>query len=131
MTVANGVHGELRLGGRKIAKVTGANLNVERQILDVTGIGDSDSESAYGKRNTSGSATLLYKTDDEPTRTLMKRIFEDNEEPDDLELILHKGRGKSVSGMVFISSLGLSEAVDQNTEVRIAFVYSGKPSSSI
>jgi hypothetical protein len=131
MTVANGVHGELRFGGRKVAKVTSASLNIERQILDTTGIGEMDDEFAYGKRNTSGSATLLYKTDDEPTRDLMKRILEDSEEPDGLELILHKGGGKAVSGVALISSLGLSEAVNDNTTVNIAFVFSGKPSQSI
>jgi len=131
MTVANGIHGEVRLGGRKIAKVTSASINIERQTLDTTGIGEMDDEFAYGKRNTSGSATLLYKTDDEPTRDLINRILEDEESPDDLELILYKGGSKAVSGFALISSLGLSMSVNENTSVNVAFVFSGKPSHLI
>ena len=131
MTVANGVHGEVRFGGLKIAKVTSASINIERQTLDTTGIGEMDDEFAYGKRSTSGSATLLYKTDDEPTRNLVNRILEDGESPDELELILYKGGSKAFSGPALISSLGLSMSVNENTSVNVAFVYSGKPSRSI
>jgi hypothetical protein len=131
MTVANGVHGEVRFGGLKIAKVTSASFETTREILDTTGIGEMDNESAYGKRSTSGSATLLYKTDDEPTRDLMNRIFDDNESPDNIELILYRGGGKAVSGLALISSLGLGVSVNENTSVNVAFVFSGKPSRSI
>ena len=131
MTVANGVHGEVRFGGRKIAKVTNASFNIERQTLDTTGIGEMDDEFAYGKRSTSGSATLLYKTDDDSTSDLMNRILEDNESPDDLELILYRGGNKTVSGLALISSLGMGISVNENTSVNVAFVFSGKPSRSL
>jgi hypothetical protein len=131
MAVANGVHGEVRFGGRKIAKVTSASFDTTREILDTTGIGEMDDEFAYGKRNTSGSATLLYKTDDESTRDLMNRIFDDNESPDNLELILYKGGNRAVSGSALISSLGLGMSVNENTSVNVAFVFSGKPSRLI
>jgi hypothetical protein len=131
MTVANGVHGEVRFGGQKIAKVTSASFETTREILDTTGIGEMDNESAYGKRSTSGSATLLYKTDDDSTRDLMNRIFDDNESPDNVELILYRGGSKAVSGLALISSLGLGVNVNENTSVNISFVFSGKPSLSI
>jgi hypothetical protein len=131
MTVANGVHGEVRFGGQKIAKVTNASFEVARETLNTTGIGEMDDEFAYGKRSTSGSATLLYKTDDDATRDLINRIFDDNESPDDLELILYRGGNKAVSGPALISSLGLGISVNENTSVNVAFVFSGKPSRSL
>jgi Phage major tail protein 2. len=131
MTVANSVHGEIRFNGQKIAKVTNVSLDIQRQVLDTTGIGEADDEFAYGKRSTSGSATLLYKTDDQATRQLMARVFEDDEEPDNMEIVLHKGKGRVVSGSVLMRSLGLSESVSENTSVNISFVVNGKPSYSI
>jgi hypothetical protein len=131
MAVANSVHGEVRFNGQKVAKVTNVTLDVQRQILDTTGIGEMDDEFAYGKRSTSGSATLLYKTDNQVSSELMARIFEDGEEPDNMEIVLHKGKGKVVSGSVLMRSLGLSESVNENTSVSISFVVSGKPSYSI
>jgi hypothetical protein len=131
MAVANSVHGEVRFDGQKVAKVTNVTLDVQRDILDTTGIGEMDSEFAYGKRSTSGSATLLYETDNEVSRELMARIFEDDEEPDNIEIILHKGKGRVISGSVLMRSLGLSESVNENTSVSISFVISGKSSYSI
>lgn len=131
MTVANSVHGEIRFNGQKVAKVTNVSLDIQRQVLDTTGIGEMDDEFAYGKRSTSGSATLLYETDDQATRQLMTRIFEDDEEPSNMEIILHKGRGRVVSGPVLMRSLGLSESVNENTSVSISFVVNGKPSYSV
>ena len=90
-----------------------------------------DDEFAYGKRSTSGSATLLYKTDNQVSSELMTRILEDGEEPDNMEIVLHKGKGKVISGSVLMRSLGLNESVNENTSVSISFVVSGKPSYSI
>lgn len=131
MAIANSVHGEVRFNGQKVAKVTNATVDVQRQVLDTTGIGEMDDEFTYGKRNTSGSATLLYKTDDQVVRELMSRIFDDDEELDSLEIILYRGGSRAVSGPVLIRSLGLSVSVNENTSVNISFVVSGRPSYSI
>ena len=43
-----------------IAKVRDVQLNIARDALETTGIGQKDSTYAYGIRGTSGSGTLLY-----------------------------------------------------------------------
>jgi hypothetical protein len=90
-----------------------------------------DDTFAYGKRNTGGSATLLYKTDDLATTQLMNRILNDGESPDELTLILRKGQSQgTLSGPVLISSQSESISVGENTTVNINFVISGKPSAN-
>lgn len=131
MAIANGVHGEIRFQGRKIAKVTSVSIDIQRQTLETTGIGDMDDEYAYGKRTTSGSATLLYKMDDTTTVNLINRILDDGEQTDDLEIALHKRDGKSISGPVLIRSQGVGMNVNDNTSVNIGFVINGKPSYSL
>jgi len=127
MTVANSIHAELRFRGRKIAKVRNVDMQTQRATLETTGIGDADDEYAYGKRTTSGSATLLYKTDDGATVELMNRIFDDGEQPDDLEMIIYKGSNRSISGPALISQQGLAISTGDNTQVSINFVINGKP----
>ena len=127
MTVANSIHAELRFRGRKIAKVRNVDMQTQRATLETTGIGDADDEYAYGKRTTSGSATLLYKTDDGATVELMNRIFDDGEQPDDLEMIIYKGSNRSISGSALISQQGLAISTGDNTQVSISFVINGKP----
>jgi len=131
MSILNATQGELRWNGTKIAKVLNVSINKTRDTLQTTGIGDMDDTFAYGKRNTGGSATLLYKTDDLATTQLMNRILNDGESPDELTLILRKGQIQgTLSGPVLISSQSESISVGENTTVNINFVISGKPSAS-
>lgn len=129
MTIANSIHGELRFQGVKVAKVRSINYQVSRVALETTGIGDMDDEFAYGKRSTSGSATLLYKTDDAPTVALMNRILDDGVSSDNLQMIIYRGTSKAVSGPVLINSLGIASSVGDSTQVSVSFVISGKPTS--
>ena len=130
MTVANATHGEVRFKGQKVAKIRSVSMETQRQTLETTGIGDMDDEFAYGKRTTSGSATLLYKTDDQATVNLMNRIFDDGETPDDLVMTIYKGGSKSISGPALINSQGIATSVGDSTQVSISFVINGKPSKA-
>lgn len=131
MSIANSVHGEMRFQGMKVAKVRSINYQVERATLETGGIGDVDEEYCYGGRTTSGSATLLYKTDDVATVALMNRIFDDGEQVDDLQMIIHRGTGKSISGPALIGSLGIATSVGDNTQISVSFVISGKSNHAL
>lgn len=124
--VANSTHGELRWNGVKVAKVQNVTFDTSRANLETTGIGDMDSTYCYGQRNTSGSATVLYKSDDPATVSLMGRIFSDTagEPTDVMEMTIFTG-GKKVSGVALISSQGVAVSVGQNTAVNVSFVISG------
>lgn len=130
MSILNGTHGELRWNGVKIAKVTNASLTLNRDTLDTSGIGEMDQTYAYGRRNTSGTATLLYKTDDLATQQVMNRILSDEESVSEaLTMILRTGQSQgTISGTVLLSSIGVTTSVGDNTSVSVNFVISGKPS---
>ena len=127
MSIANSIHGEVRFQGVKIAKARSINYQIQRGMLETTGIGDTDDEHAYGKRTTSGSATLLYKTDDPATVALMDRIFDDGEQLDDLQMIIHRGSGKTISSPALLNSLGITSSVGDNTQISVSFLINSKP----
>jgi hypothetical protein len=131
MSIANSIHGEVRFQGVKVAKARSIDYQVQRVTLETTGIGDMDDEYAYGKRTTSGSASLLYKTDDAATVALMNRIFDDGEQLDDLQMIIYRGTGKTISGPVLINSLGIASSVGDSTQISVSFVINGKPARVI
>jgi hypothetical protein len=106
MSIANSIHGEVRFQGVKVAKVRSIDYQIQRVTMETTGIGDMDDEYAYGKRTTSGSCALLYKTDDPATVALMNRILVDGEQLDDLQMIIYRGTGKTISGPALITSAG-------------------------
>jgi len=131
MTIINATHGELRWNGAKIAKVRDVSFDKARATLETTGIGDLDDTYSYGKRTTSGSATLLYKSDDNTTTELMNRILNDNDTPDSLSLVLRSGSSQgTLTGQVLIASQGISNSVGDNTVVSVSFVVSGKPTGT-
>ena len=129
MSIANSIHGEVRFQGVKVAKVRSIDYQVQRALLESTGIGEMDDEYSYGKRTTNGSASLLYKTDDAATVALMNRIFDDGEQLDDLQMIIYRGTGKTISGPVLINSLGIASSVGDSTQISVSFVINGKPAS--
>jgi hypothetical protein len=131
MTVANATHGEVRFKGQKIAKIRSVSIETQRQTIETTGIGEQDDTFSYGKRTTSGSATLLYKTDDQATVDLMNRIFDDGDAPDDLVVTIFKGGSKAITGSALINSQGIATSVGDNTQVSISFVIDGKPGRSL
>jgi hypothetical protein len=129
MSIANSIHGEVRFQGQKIAKARSIDYQVQRVTLETTGIGDMDDEYAYGKRTTSGSCALLYKTDDPATVALMNRILNDGEQLDDLQMIIYRGTGKAISGPALINSMGIASSVGDSTQISVSFVINGKPTS--
>lgn len=131
MTVANATHGELRFQGVKVAKAVSISVETQRQTLETTGIGDLDDEFAYGKRTTSGSATIRYKIDDQKTVDMMNRIYNDGEQFDDLEMIIHKGSGRKISGPVLINSQGIAQSLGDSVQVSVSFVINAKPVTAL
>jgi len=131
MSIANSIHGEVRFQGVKVAKVRSIDYQVQRATLETTGIGEMDDEYAYGKRTTSGSASLLYKTDDSATVALMNRILNDGEQLDDLQMIIYRGTGKTISGPALINSMGIASSVGDSTQISVSFVINGKPASAL
>jgi hypothetical protein len=129
MSIANSIHGEVRFQGVKVAKVRSIDYQVQRALLETTGIGEMDDEYAYGKRTTNGSASLLYKTDDSATVALMNRILNDGEQLDDLQMIIYRGTGKTISGPALINSMGIASSVGDSTQISVSFVINGKPAS--
>ena len=129
MSIANSIHGEVRFQGVKVAKVRSIDYQIQRVTMETTGIGDMDDEYAYGKRTTSGSCALLYKTDDPATVALMNRILVDGEQLDDLQMIIYRGTGKTISGPALINSMGIASSVGDSTQISVSFVINGKPAS--
>jgi len=127
MSIANSIHGEVRFQGVKVAKVRSIDYQVQRATLETTGIGDMDDEYTYGKRTTSGSCALLYKTDDPATVALMNRILVDGEQLDDLQMIIYRGTGKAISGPALINSMGIASSVGDSMQISVSFVINGKP----
>jgi len=132
MAVKTSVTAELRFNGTAIAKVRDATLNINRDALDTTGIGQTDRTYDYGVRSTSGSGTLLYDDSDLTTRNIMNRILSDNAQSEsEVTMVLDANSSLgAISGPVVLTQVGISVSVGSVASVPISFNISGKPTGS-
>lgn len=114
-----------------IAKVRDVRLDINRDALETTGIGQRDRTYAYGIRGTSGSGTLLYDPSDTGTADLMNQILSDTDTLSGVQLVLDTASTDgTISGDALITAAGPGVSVGDLVSVPISFTISGKPTGS-
>ncbi len=114
-----------------IAKVRDVKIDINRDALETTGIGQLDRTYAYGIRGTSGSGTLLYDPADVGTADLMNQILSDTETISGLQLVLDtSSTDGTLSGDALITAVGPGVSVGDLVSVPISFTFSGKPTGA-
>ena len=131
MAVKTAATAELQFRGAVIGKVRDVSLNINRDALETTGIGQADRTYAYGIRSTSGSGTLLYDSSDTATRNLMNQLLSDSQSLSSIKLVLDTATTLgTIEGNVVVTQVGVSVSVGDLVSVPINFNVSGKPSGS-
>lgn len=126
MTVYTGAGGELRYNGVRIAKCREYSLEVARDALETTGLGDHDRTYTQGIRGTSGSATILYDRDDNATRNLLNSIFEDDNNGQLVSFVLNANDGAVMESTAVITSVSTPVAVGDVIACSVSFQVSGR-----
>jgi len=128
MAVKTAATAELQFGGAVIAKVRDITLNINRDALETTGIGETDRTYTYGIRSTSGSGTLLYDSADTATRNVMNTLLSDSQALSQVTLVLDSDTTLgTIQGSVVVTQAGVSVSVGDLVTVPITFNVSGKP----
>jgi hypothetical protein len=131
MAIKTSATAELRFNGTAIAKVRDVTLNINRDALDTTGIGQADRTYEYGIRSTSGSGTLLYDDTNTATRDIMNRILSDAGDESRITLVLDGSSSLgTISGDVVLTQVGVGVSVGDLVSVPVSFSVSGKPSGN-
>ena len=114
-----------------IAKVRDVKLDMTRDALETTGIGQKDRTYAYGIRGTSGSGTLLYDSTDSGTREVLNHILSDTETLSGVQLVLDTGTTTgTITGDALLTAAGPGVSVGDLISIPISFTISGKPTGS-
>jgi hypothetical protein len=131
MAVKTSLTAEVRWNNTKIGKIRDVSIDVSRNALDTTALGDYDESAVYGVRSTTGSGTLLYDPADAPTVALMNAIFSNQlEASDSLTMILDSANGKQISGTVLLTSLQAGVNVGDAIAVPVQFKINNKPTNT-
>jgi len=128
MAVKTAATAELQFEGVAIGKVRDVSLNINRDALETTGIGQLDRTYSYGIRNTTGSGTLLYDSENTATRNIMNSLLSDSENLSNVKLLLDTSTSLgTIEGQILVTQVGVSVSVGSLISVPISFTVSGKP----
>lgn len=101
--------------------VRDATIDIARDVLETTNLGESSRTYVTGLRGATGSATMLYENsllDD-----VYAKINTDNQGSITATLTLNSG--KTIAGSILITSVGSTVTVGDITSTNVAFQFSG------
>ena len=124
MAAVTGVNGEFRYKGERVAKCRNFSIDISRDALETTGVGDSDRTYAPGVRGTTGSATIIYESSDTPTVNLLNNIFSSTPE-EELSVSLNTLANKTLNCQIFVTQVGTPVSVGEITACNISFQVTG------
>jgi hypothetical protein len=101
--------------------VRDASIDISRDTLETTNLGESSRVYATGLRGASGSATLLYEN------SLLDDVYAkiNTDSQGSITATLTLTTGKTISGSVLITSVGSTVTVGDVTSTDVAFTFTG------
>lgn len=126
MTVLTAANGELRHNGARIAKCRNFSVEIARDSLETTPVGDNDRSFTHGLRGGQGSAVVLYDPEDGPTVDLLNSILEDSPQESAVEMLMDTSTHKGLSYMAILTQVGTPVAVGEVTACSISFKVTGR-----
>ena len=101
--------------------VRDASVDISRDTLETTKLGDSSRTYVTGLRGATGTATLLYEN------SLLDDVYAkiNTDSQGTITATLTLTTGKTISGSVLITSVGSTVTVGDVTSTNVAFTFTG------
>ena len=101
--------------------VRDATIDIARDVLETTNLGESSRTYVTGLRGATGSATLLYEN------SLLDDVYAkiNTNTQGSITATLTLNSGKTIAGSVLITSVGSTVTVGDVTSTNVAFQFSG------
>jgi len=125
MTILTGTSGELRYNNARIAKCRDYSLEISRDALETTSLGDPARTYTTGIRGATGSATILYDRDDINTRNLLNSIMDDEADLQSMSFVLDVANGQAMNAQAVITSVSTPVSVGDVVACSVNFQISG------
>ena len=124
MAVLTGAQGALKYEGKAVGKCRDWTLNINRDALEDTCLGDNDRTYVMGLRGASGAATVLYDPNDADGRALLNSIF-DNDSSTAVEFVFNEPAGGRFQCSAFLTSISPAVTTGEVQAVAVSFQVSG------
>ena len=121
-----GANGSFTINGYT-GVVRNATVDISRDALETTNLGDYSRTYTPGLVGATGNATFIYES--EIKSNLIANVLNTastRETP--IAVTLTVGTGQTIAGSVFITQVGTSASVGDVTSTNVAFQFTGAPS---
>ena len=121
-----GANGSFTINGYT-GVVRNATVDISRDALETTNLGDYSRTYTPGLIGATGSATFIYES--EVKSNLIANVLNTTTSRDTpIAVTLTVGTGQTLSGNVFVTQVGTSVSVGDVTSTNVAFQFTGAPS---
>lgn len=121
-----GANGSFTINGYT-GVVRNATVDISRDALETTNLGDYSRTYTPGLIGATGSATFIYES--EVKSNLIANVLDTTTARDTaVAVTLTVGTGQTLAGNVFITQVGTSVSVGDVTSTNVAFQFTGAPS---
>jgi hypothetical protein len=121
-----GANGSFTINGYT-GVVRNATVDISRDALETTNLGDYSRTYTPGLIGATGSATFIYES--EVKSNLIANVLNTTTARDTpVAVTLTVGTGQTLAGNVFITQVGTSVSVGDVTSTNVAFQFTGAPS---
>ncbi len=121
-----GANGSFTINGYT-GVVRNATVDISRDALETTNLGDYSPTYTPGLIGATGSATFIYEN--EIKSNLIANVLNTTASRDTpIAVTLTVGTGQTLSGNVFVTQVGTSVSVGDVTSTNVAFQFTGAPS---
>lgn len=121
-----GANGSFTINGYT-GVVRNATVDISRDALETTNLGDYSRTYTPGLIGATGSATFIYES--EVKTNLIANVLDTSTARDTpVSVVLTVGTGQTLSGNVLITQVGTSVSVGDVTSTNVAFQFTGAPS---
>lgn len=124
--VLTGADGELRHNGGRVSKCKNFSVEVMRDALEDTSLGDDWRTYVEGLRGGRGSAVVLYDSDDTATLELLNSILSDSSPLSQVEMMMDTTARKGLTYSAILTQVGIPVAAGEVTACSISFQVTGK-----
>lgn len=124
MAAITGSSGELRYRGKRVSKCREFSVDISRDALETTVLGDWDRTYTEGIRGATGSATVLYDESDTATVDLANSIFSNNSK-EQIGLILNTITNKRLEFSAIVTQASIPVTINEVTVCSVSFQVTG------
>lgn len=125
MTAITGTNGQLRYAGQRVAKCRDFSIDISRDALETTSLGEADRSFIKGIRGSTGSATILYDEENPATIAMLNSVFDDTDSFGNIDLYLNTSTDKRLTCSAFLTQVGTPVSVGEVTACSVQFQITG------